>query len=330
MRAEQRAKGLPMRYDGRWRDRDPAEAPAGMTPVIRLKAPQTGETRDRRPGAGRGPGRQRPARRHGAAARRRHADLHAVGRRRRHRHGHHPRHPRRRPPDQRLPPGCSSTRPWARTPPRFAHIPLIHGPDGAKLSKRHGALAVTDTARWASCPRRCATTCCAWAGAHGDDEIISTEQAIAWFDLDGVGRSPARFDMAKLLSVNAHWLRERPTTIWWQLVEPFLADLGLAPGRAGAQPAAGRHERAEGSGRAPWSSWRPSAAFYVRPRPHPARRQGRSRSLAEARAPLLASWSVPLAARRMGRGRAREHVPADSRKRWAWASASWRSRCVRR
>ena len=97
-------RGPPVRYDGRWRDRDPAEAPPGVTPVIRLKAPQSGETVVARPGAGRGHGRQRAARRHGPAARRRHADLYALGRRRRSRHGHHPCHPRRRPSDQRLPP----------------------------------------------------------------------------------------------------------------------------------------------------------------------------------------------------------------------------------
>ena len=100
-------RGLPMRYDGRWRDRDPGEAPAGVPPVIRLKAPQTGDHPDRGHGPGRDRGRQRAARRHGAAARRRHADLHAVGGGRRHRHGHHPRHPRPRPPDQHLPPGAA-------------------------------------------------------------------------------------------------------------------------------------------------------------------------------------------------------------------------------
>ena len=88
----------PMRYDGRWRDRDPAEAPPGVPPVIRLKAPQTGETVIEDLVQGEVQGRQRAARRHGAAARRRHADLHALGRGRRSRHGDHPRDPRRRSP----------------------------------------------------------------------------------------------------------------------------------------------------------------------------------------------------------------------------------------
>ena len=80
MRERAKAEGRPFRYDGRWRDRDPAEAPPGVAPVVRLRAPQTGETviRDLRPG--RGDGRQCAARRHGAAARRRNADLHAGGR----------------------------------------------------------------------------------------------------------------------------------------------------------------------------------------------------------------------------------------------------------
>ena len=103
MREAQRRAGVPMRYDGRWRDRDPKDAPPGVAPVD--PAEGAAERPDRDPGcrAGRGQGRERPARRHDPAARRRHADLHAGGRGRRPRHGHHARDPRRRPSQQRLP-----------------------------------------------------------------------------------------------------------------------------------------------------------------------------------------------------------------------------------
>ena len=106
MRAAQKKAGVPMRYDGRWRDRDPKEAPAGVAPVDPPEG--AAERQDGDPGrrAGRGHGRERPARRHDPAARRRHADLHAGGRGRRPRHGRHARDPRRRSSQQRLPPAA--------------------------------------------------------------------------------------------------------------------------------------------------------------------------------------------------------------------------------
>ena len=94
-------EGKPMRYDGRWRDRDPAEAPPGVAPVIRLRARTGGRDDHRRQGAGQGRLRQQGSRRPRAAALGRQPDLHARRRRRRSRHGRHPRHPRRRSPDQR-------------------------------------------------------------------------------------------------------------------------------------------------------------------------------------------------------------------------------------
>jgi len=95
---------------------------------------------------------------------------------------------------------------WPR--PEFAHIPLIHGPDGAKLSKRHGALGVEAYRELGYLPEALRNYLLRLGWAHGDDEVISTGQAIAWFDLDGVGRSPARFDFAKLDSLNGHYIRE--------------------------------------------------------------------------------------------------------------------------
>ncbi len=94
---------------------------------------------------------------------------------------------------------------WA--PPKMAHIPLIHGPDGAKLSKRHGALGVEAYRAMGYLPEAMRNYLARLGWSHGDDEIFSTEQLIKWFDLDAVGKSAARFDFAKLESVNGWWIR---------------------------------------------------------------------------------------------------------------------------
>ncbi|SFS73397.1 glutamate--tRNA ligase [Brevundimonas viscosa] len=94
---------------------------------------------------------------------------------------------------------------WAR--PTFAHIPLIHGPDGAKLSKRHGAQAVHEYAEMGYLPEAMRNYLARLGWSHGDDELFSDEQAQAWFDLSGVGKAPARLDFDKLAHVNAHWIR---------------------------------------------------------------------------------------------------------------------------
>ncbi|MBX9614888.1 MAG: glutamate--tRNA ligase [Caulobacteraceae bacterium] len=94
---------------------------------------------------------------------------------------------------------------WDR--PVFAHIPLIHGPDGAKLSKRHGAQAVHEYAEMGYLPEAMRNYLARLGWAHGDDELFSDDQARDWFDLDGIGKAPARLDFDKLAHVNAHWLR---------------------------------------------------------------------------------------------------------------------------
>jgi glutamyl-tRNA synthetase len=94
---------------------------------------------------------------------------------------------------------------WSR--PVFAHIPLIHGPDGAKLSKRHGAQAVHEYAEMGYLPEAMRNYLARLGWSHGDDELFSDEQARAWFDLAGVGKAPARLDFDKLAHVNAHWIR---------------------------------------------------------------------------------------------------------------------------
>ena len=93
--------------------------------------------------------------------------------------------------------------------PHYAHIPLIHGSDGAKLSKRHGALGV-DSYRdeMGILPEALANYLLRLGWGHGDDEIISLAQAIEWFDLDHVGKSPSRFDTKKLENLNGHYIRE--------------------------------------------------------------------------------------------------------------------------
>jgi glutamyl-tRNA synthetase len=92
--------------------------------------------------------------------------------------------------------------------PEFAHIPLIHGADGAKLSKRHGALGVEEYEKMGYLPEAMRNYLLRLGWAHGDDEIISTGQAIAWFGLEGAGKSPSRFDFMKLENLNGHYIRE--------------------------------------------------------------------------------------------------------------------------
>jgi glutamyl-tRNA synthetase len=92
--------------------------------------------------------------------------------------------------------------------PHFSHIPLIHGPDGAKLSKRHGALGVEAYRDMGYLPEALRNYLLRLGWGHGDDEIISTQQAIEWFDLGGIGRSPSRFDFAKLDNLNGHYMRQ--------------------------------------------------------------------------------------------------------------------------
>jgi glutamyl-tRNA synthetase len=105
--------------------------------------------------------------------------------------------------------------------PTYAHVPLIHGPDGAKLSKRHGALGV-DAYRdeLGMLPEAVGNYLLRLGWGHGDDEIISREQAIEWFDLDHVGKSPSRFDFKKLENLNGHYIREADDQRLADLVAP--------------------------------------------------------------------------------------------------------------
>lgn len=113
--------------------------------------------------------------------------------------------------------------------PVYAHIPLIHGPDGAKLSKRHGAQGIEDYRDMGYLPEAMRNYLLRLGWGHGDDEIISTDQAIEWFDLEGIVKSPARLDFAKLENLNAHYIKEADDARLVDLVTPFLEKRTGAP-----------------------------------------------------------------------------------------------------
>ena len=221
MRQKARAEGRPMFYDGRWRDRDPAEAPPGIDPVIRLKAPREGETviHDLVQGEVTVANSQlddmvllrangTPTYMLSVVVDDHDMEISQVIR-----------------GDDHLTNAFRQTqlyRALGWPAPDFAHIPLIHGPDGAKLSKRHGALGVEAYRDMGYLPETLRNYLLRLGWAHGDDEIISTEQAIQWFDLDAVGRSPARFDFAKLDNLNGHYLREAEDERLVELILPRL------------------------------------------------------------------------------------------------------------
>jgi glutamyl-tRNA synthetase len=222
MRAEQKEKGLPQRYDGRWRDRDASEAPAGVRPVVRLKAPQEGETTvvDAVMGSITVQNSQlddmvllradgTPTYMHAVVV-----DDHDMGITHVIRGDDHLTNTFRQ---------IQIYKAMGWDIPTFAHLPMILGPDGAKLSKRHGAPAVSDYRERGYLPEAVRNYLLRLCWSHGDDEIISTEQAIEWFDLDGIGKSPARFDFAKLGSVNAHYIKEADDARLAKLAEPFIA-----------------------------------------------------------------------------------------------------------
>ena len=228
MRAAQKAAGQPVRYDGRWRDRDPSEAPAGVKPVVRLKAPQEGETvlKDHVQGEVRVQNAQLDdlilLRADGtptyllAVV----VDDHDMGVTHVIRGDDHLTNTFRQ---------IQIYNAMGWDLPEFGHIPLIHGPDGAKLSKRHGALGVDAYRDMGYLPEAIRNYLLRLGWAHGDDEIISTEQAVEWFNLEGIGRSPSRFDFAKLENLNAHYMRQADDVRLVGLAAPRLeAELGRA------------------------------------------------------------------------------------------------------
>ena len=108
--------------------------------------------------------------------------------------------------------------------PQFGHIPLIYGPDGTKLSKRHGAVSAIDYMELGYLPEAINNYLMRLGWSHGNDEIISMQEAIEWFDIKNVGKSPARFDMMKLQNLNAHYLKARDNNSLLEYTLPFIKD----------------------------------------------------------------------------------------------------------
>jgi glutamyl-tRNA synthetase len=117
--------------------------------------------------------------------------------------------------------------------PVWAHIPLIHGADGAKLSKRHGALGVDAYRAMGYLPEALRNYLARLGWAHGDDEIFSTSQALSWFDLDAIGKAAARFDFDKLKNLNGHYMRQTGDAALLAQMEAILPDIEGGPELAG-------------------------------------------------------------------------------------------------
>lgn len=207
MREKAKAEGLPTFYDRRWRDRDPSEAPAGVQPVVRIKAPLDGSTTINDVVQGevtvaheqlddfiilRSDG--TPTYMLSVVV-----DDHDMGVTHILRGDDHLNNTFR----QKI---IYDAMGWHV--PIFGHLPLIHGPDGSKFSKRHGAQSVGEYRDLGYLPEALCNYLLRLGWSHGDEEIIPREKAIEWFDLEHIGRSPARFDFAKLESLNAHYIKE--------------------------------------------------------------------------------------------------------------------------
>lgn len=228
MREEAKAAGKPMKYDGRWRNRSEADRQAaaaqGLKPVIRLKAPQEGETvvedlvQGRVTWANENLDDLVLLRSDGtptymlAVV----VDDHDMG----------VTHIIRG--DDHLTNAARQTQIYEAMGwkvPFMAHIPLIHGADGAKLSKRHGALGVEAYQALGYLPVALRNYLVRLGWSHGDQEIFSTDEMIAAFDLKNVGRSPARFDFAKLENINGHYMRQAEDADLLAAIEAILPDV---------------------------------------------------------------------------------------------------------
>ena len=231
MREAAAARGERFRYNGLWRDRDPAESSGDAPFAIRLKAPREGETaiRDLVQGEVRVANAElddmvllradgTPTYMLSVVV-----DDHDMGVTDVIRGDDHLNNAFRQAQ-------VFAAMGWPL--PAFAHIPLIHGPDGAKLSKRHGALGVDAYREMGLLPEAVRNYLLRLGWSHGDAEIVSTEEAVSWFGLEAVGRSPARFDREKLDSVNAHYLRAADEDRLLELLEAFLAAPPDEAGRA--------------------------------------------------------------------------------------------------
>ncbi len=222
MREEQKAAGKPMRYDGRWRDRAPGPEQDGRPFVVRLKARQTGETivHDQVLGDVRFENAQLDdmvlLRSDGTPTYMLAVVVDDVDMGVTHviRGADHLNNAARQ---------LQLIEAMGAAIPAYGHLPLINGPDGAKLSKRHGALAVEAYRDMGYLPETMRNYLLRLGWSHGDDEIISTTQAIAWFNLESIGKSAARMDFKKLDNLNGHYIRETPDAILVAEITGFLA-----------------------------------------------------------------------------------------------------------
>ena len=223
MRNLAKAEGKSKFYDGRWRDRDPENSPSAVKPVIRLKSPLDGETTVsdliqgdvsvsndemddmillRADGS--------PTYMLAVVV-----DDHDMNISHVIRGDDHLTNTFRQ---------LQIYKAFGWDQPTFAHMPLLHGLDGTKLSKRHGALGLGEYRKMGLLPEAMNNYLLRQAWAHGDDEIISLEQAIEWFDIKDVGRSPSNFDFSKLISLNSHYLREADDGHLVTLITPILIE----------------------------------------------------------------------------------------------------------
>src|SRR5438552_15699089 len=209
MREAARREGRAKLYDGRWRDRDPSEAPPGVKPAIRLKAPPTGETIIEDQVQGRVVWQNEnlddlvllrsdgtPTYMLAVVV-----DDHDMG----------VTHVIRG--DDHLTNAARQKQIYEALGwpvPAMAHVPLLHGPDGAKLSKRHGALGIDAYRAMGYLPAAMRNYLVRLGWSHGDQAFFSTEGTIAAFELAQIGRSPAPFDFAKLENLNGHYMRQTP------------------------------------------------------------------------------------------------------------------------
>jgi glutamyl-tRNA synthetase len=222
MREAQKANGLPQRYDGRWRDR--TDWPEGQPFAVRLKAPRDGETviEDRVQGIVRQANSElddfvllrsdgTPTYMLAVVV-----DDHDMGVTDVIRGDDHLTNTFRQ---------LALIRALGWPEPSYAHVPMIHGSDGAKLSKRHGALGVEAYAQdMGILPEALENYLLRLGWAHGDTELVTRAEAIPLFDLDGVGRSPGRFDLKKLESVNAHYMKQADNARLVALAAPRMAE----------------------------------------------------------------------------------------------------------
>jgi glutamyl-tRNA synthetase len=227
MRETAAAEGRPPRYDGRWRDRDPAEAPADVKPVIRLKAPREGETvvEDLVQGTVRVQNTElddmiilrsdgTPTYLHAVVV-----DDHDMAISHVIRGDDHLTNTFRQ---------IQIYQAMGWDLPKFAHIPLIHGADGAKLSKRHGAVSVLEFRTEGFLPEALCNYLLRLGWGHGDSEFLTREEQIALFTLEGVGRAASRMDYAKLTHLNGVWLRNADDARLAEDVLGRLAETGVA------------------------------------------------------------------------------------------------------